>query len=880
MNAARALSVLMILLAASSLASASQGVHYTYLWHLEQPIYWPAPDASGVRYERAWESIQAKDAGAAHPENDLIEIFGKDDRVAAYQWRVKESLASIAGHPEAGAAVSYSGGLIENIQSLGEANQLGYSPSWNQSMKEAQALQTSQGTPRLDMVIFSFHHALLPLIDDRVVRRQLELYQAVYGDVWLSAAQSKGLFPSEMAFSERLIPALVDAGLEWVIVSNAHLSRACADYPFVAGSGGDNIPPPNPAVQLNPAQGSYNRISIDRGVSPANAYPFAYQPHYARHVDPETGQAYKIVVVPAAQAESWKDGYSCYGLDEAAEYAGSADPDHPILVLMAHDGDNAFGGGFSYYLECVPTLAGQAADKGLVPSSIAGYLKDHPVDPDDVVKVEDGAWVNADGDFGAPSFWNWSWPLMNDAGQVDLANGWAEDQRNFAVITAATNAVLTAEDLVGPSDIRKILYPTDGADGLEQAWHFLFGALNSGYMYYGKVLDMELKPVVGSNEALARADQASGGFAGDDTPPTMFIPQRYPDNPGGPNFGPLYKYQLQELASDTWFWTFAFDVSGITEVSLEYRLDGDGSNDMGTDHNETYAGGADVGAWQSLPMTLRVFPKGNVTDDPEIDTSILPTEIADLYYAQLTGVQGALVDYHVRAVDSLGNVARSPIQHVWIGEGGAAAPGVWEPPYPDCDDVVTVRAEQPGWLHWGVDGWQEPPPALWPPGSEGFGDGKSIESPLAPCGEGYCVEIGPFGELASRVDFVFHFEDGSWVDNGGSDYLITISPCGGPNPDPGTEPQPEPTPDAMTPDAPPGHDAGGRAETIAGQDGAGGDHGGAWSPSWDAGAGGSRDGGGSGGCAVGAPEPTPALGLLLALALGLLRSRRLNPRID
>lgn len=25
------------------------------------------------------------------------------------------------------------------------------------------------------------------------------------------------------------------------------------------------------------------------------------------------------------------------------------DPEHPILVMLAHDGDNAFGGGYSYY---------------------------------------------------------------------------------------------------------------------------------------------------------------------------------------------------------------------------------------------------------------------------------------------------------------------------------------------------------------------------------------------------------------------------------------------------------------------------------------------------------------------------------------------------
>lgn len=150
-------------------------------------------------------------------------------------------------------------------------------------------------------------------------------------EAWNDAKRSKGLFPSEMAFSERLIPTLAALGLEWVVVSNSHVSRACADYPWVAGSGGDNIPPPNRADQLNPAQGSYNRLSIDRGVSPANDFPFAYRPHRARYVDPATGLASSVVVVPAAQGEGWKDGYSCYGLDAADEYAATS------VVVTAED---------------------------------------------------------------------------------------------------------------------------------------------------------------------------------------------------------------------------------------------------------------------------------------------------------------------------------------------------------------------------------------------------------------------------------------------------------------------------------------------------------------------------------------------------------------
>lgn len=73
-----------------------------------------------------------------------------------------------------------------------------------------------------------------------------------------------GLFPAEMVFTERAIPVLVEAGIEWVIVANNHISRACKvnnysskylfynlmlkGYPY--SPHGDNNSPPNPADQV------------------------------------------------------------------------------------------------------------------------------------------------------------------------------------------------------------------------------------------------------------------------------------------------------------------------------------------------------------------------------------------------------------------------------------------------------------------------------------------------------------------------------------------------------------------------------------------------------------------------------------------------------
>ncbi len=336
------------LLLAALLITLNDPVHVTWLWHLEQPIYWPGPDDSGHRYQTADDSLENRWAGETHPENDLEEIFGKDDRVAVYQWRVRDSINAIQGFGNAGAQVSYSGGLIENIASLGAANAFGYSPSWADPLREARTWRTSGGHPRLEIVQFSFHHALLPLVDQEVARMELELYAHAYGPTWGTEAISRGLFPSEMAFAEHLIPVLEDVGIEWVVVSNSHLSRATENYPWVAGSGGDNIPPPNRWDQQNPSQDYFNRVSIDRGVSPANAVPFAYTPHWARWVDPDTGSESRVVVVPAAQSESWRDGYSCFGVDDVNALAEHDTGDRPMLLLLAHDGDNAFGGGFTW----------------------------------------------------------------------------------------------------------------------------------------------------------------------------------------------------------------------------------------------------------------------------------------------------------------------------------------------------------------------------------------------------------------------------------------------------------------------------------------------------------------------------------------------------
>ncbi len=754
-------------------ASLAEDLHFTYLWHMEQPIYWPVRQGAGPdRYERAWESIQQTDAGRVNPRNDLREIFQTADRVAAYQFRPRDAVDLMRQlAPEAGVQVSFSGGLIENLQSLGNAGQLGYGPTWSRWYREARNWSTPSGSPRLDVVLFPFHHPLLPLCDENTVRKQIQLYKLVYGDTWSSQpTRSRGCFPSEMAFSERLIPILVQENVDWVIVSNEHISRACENFPLVLGSGGVNCEPPNAADRLNPPQSDWFRLSISRGNAPANAVPFAYTPHYSRYLDPQTGDEYKLIVVPAAQALGWVDGSQPFPQSHLDTLNAFNDPARPMLVLLAHDGDNFFGGGFSYYMEATPNLVNQATAAGYVATTVEQYLANHPVPADDVVHVEDGAWVNADADFGSPTFLNWNWPLLDASGQVDIANGWHVDERNWAVITAAQNRVDTAEQIAGGVDLAQVLAPSAAASPAERAWHYFNGALNSGFMYFGTTLDHEVKPAVACNIATSHADQVILDGAADTTPPTIWIPQRWPYNPGSVNFGAPHGYQQVVDDGDFWVWTFAYDVSGLDSVVLKLRTDQDGRVD---DDNRTYVGGPGVDAWQTLPMTRRPFPATNVYNDPGIDFFVLPQYIADQYTVEVTGYREVLLDYYVEAVDARGVVKRSPIQHVFVGDGEGSTggptdrvtfapnPGVagaplqidYDPTNGPLASAATVFA------HLGYDDWSIVLP--------------DFALTWDPQGALWTTTINVPAEVI-QVDVAFNDGAGTWDNNNGQDWHLPV----------------------------------------------------------------------------------------------------------
>jgi|GEM_PF-311414 len=793
---------LLLLTQIPALADPNTGVHTTWLWHLHQPIYWPDRRDYGLdHYENAWDTIQQQNAGRPDPSPEVLStIFGEADRVNVYQGEIETVLGGLLSYPNAGAQVNYSGALMENVQSLAAVGWNGgngsYNSGWSNSFQIARSWTTSSGKSRLDLVNFTYHHAIAPLVDDQTLQMELLIHQRQMQIFWgTNAPLSRGYFPAETCFSEHIIPILNQVGVAWTVVANNHLARSCADFPLVLGSGGENCDIPNLADQLNPPQGTnnYQRISIERGCGPTQVMPFGFQLHFARYVDPNSGAASEIILVPSDQVLSWRDSYATWDLGMISPIAARNDPSKPALVLCAHDGDNAWSGGYSYYNEWVPQMASTAVSDGYEPTTIEQFISDFPPSTNDIVHVEDGGWVFADGDFGSPTFINWNWPPSYTDGSgnniVDPSLGTTDKGDNWRVIIATENRVETAQQVSGITpNIDQVRDPgsfSGTPNAIELGWHYCLASLDSGFVYYGCTGDECERAVVAQSNACRNVDAViAANPAADSTPPTVFLPQRSPWNPGGTNFGVQYGYQETVAPnSDFWIWTYAYDASGITNVSLLFR--NDGTNPPTSDQFKTYAGGPLAGAWQTNNMTRRVTP---------MVAGYTPEYIADYYYTQVIGISNAFVDYFVSATDAYGNTQRTPIQHVWVAAGsgggnggGGTGPATVSPAPPVAGNPVTIQYNPAGrilasaanvYIHLGWNNWTtvvSPDPAM----TLNTTSNVWLFTTNVPIN-------------ATELDCDFNNGTGTWDNNGGEgiDFRFAVST--------NANPQPPPQPQGLT----------------------------------------------------------------------------------
>lgn len=735
-------------------------IQYGFLWHMHQPNYYP--------YESITQ-IQANNRFGF----DVVGVH--NNRFGPYTTWPRNAVQAghNAGLQHLGAQVSFTGALIENLNVLRDAGVGGGMwNNWSAGYFDAISLQTGLGNSRLDLVAFGYHHPLAPLLDRRDLIMQVRLHKHLYNQTWNGLPYSKGMFPAENAFSIRMIPALVSEGLDWVMVDNIHFDRACVNYPHTNAS---NLFAPNRADQLNPdpAANGGAWVQLNNVWAPSRvSAPFGYQPHRVQYVDPNTGAVSKIVAIPTARYEGNEDGRGGYGALQyesvMSQYLSyNTDASRPMFVVLHHDGDNYGGGTDSYYHSNFQNMV--SWDVGAANyecTTVADYLERFPVPADSVIHVEDGSWAGADN--GDPEFRKW-------LGDPD-SSGWSPDRNSWAVMTAARNRVYHADDTAPHTGMAGIL--SGNGTLTEKAWHFLLCGQASDYWYWdnsGEPWDSNVTRAC--NQAVTFADQViSANPNTDTTAPAVFIPQREPYNPGALEWGNTPQ------PSDFEVWTYAYDVNGLGSITLKWRTDKDGANPLGSVENETYAGGPEVNAWQSVSMTER--------PDPPIPAAanILPaTYRAKQFYGMITGQKNVLVDYYVEAVDTKGNTHRSDIFHVWVGDGGGSGTArvTTSPETLSAGQPVEIRYIAAGGpltgatainLYWGINNWTgvTTTPMTWD-----AGDARWEVTVTVPVG-------------ATRFDCVFNNGLGAWDNNNSANWQFTVA--AGPSPTPTGTPLPTGTP--------------------------------------------------------------------------------------
>ena len=439
-----------------------------------------------------------------------------------------------------------------------------------------------------------------------------------------------------------MIPALLEAGVQVVLVDNIHFDRCVQDYPF---STGENLFPPNPADQRMPNTTVTHWVGLQGVWDPSKvSVPYGYQPHYVQYTDPVTGLVSSIIAFPGARYEGVEDARGGFGALDYAYVMGqlafaNTDEAHPVFVMLAHDGDNYGGGTDSYYQgNWQSMISWLQSDSSFECSTVADYMQQYPPSVDDIIHVEDGSWSGANN--GDPLFLKWN---------PDWFSPVYEPERNsFLVMIAGMNRVLTANTIAPYGSLENVLQGTGTAT--EKALHFMLVSQASDYEYWPTVQQWNSDPTIGVNTACIFADQViTGNSQAETTPPTIFLPQREFWNPGAVNWNPgkpdpavfgisTAVYDVSGVAMVTLYTLFSYGVTAPTPAMLLYSA---------------------PGRW----VTTILQPTAAVPSQ----TDPLPNYIANLYTTNVTcGICGGLISYYVMATDSINNVQRSPIQHVYV----------------------------------------------------------------------------------------------------------------------------------------------------------------------------------------------------------------------
>ena len=665
---------------AVALPAAAGTIPAAHVYHNHMPNFWPfyAVDVvakynatalgAPVRYLYDGEVINMKvnpppgysyflpaaQGGSIMPHDDLVTYYSPDAKTGAYQYwpmQVANEMQSFSG-AKGQVHVTMSGAVINNVQSMSTlGNVAGYSnPNWGQSWANTfSTLKTTNNFRTLDTIHFTGHHSMGPLVGPEYFLKELIYQNATLAQPYFlggNFVSSKGYFPTELGFSDRLIPTLAKLGVQWSVLGNNHLSRTLKDYPYATyDATGDTLTsPPNRADLRNTSTvGSWVAAGMaHEQQNIVNKFPFASTPHWVRHVDAATGAVTKIAGVPVSQNGSWLEGWEgSTTVDEIAPYA-AIEPRQ--FFVVAHDGDNA--GGRAGALSTWQAGHGTTCTGTGYCLGIDEYLRAKPIPATDIVHVQDGSWVDTRDSSSDPTWYHWHLPFLIWKGQfpefnrvnglnltpktnlkglqegatVSFEYGWHYLERNFALLQASLNYAKTAEQVwldAHPTHWKPttaldsqvthagnqlnpwmMSYPVKGnpaadyaggANPAELAWYFMLPAMDSGFGYYDENKDDSVKPTLAFNNSLAFSKPyVQANLANDRTGPSAWWPQRYPYNPGSVNGSKAEGWTVQHYSNDFGIYTYAYDVSGIASARVMVRVHATNTIDATDDAYKVY----------------------------------------------------------------------------------------------------------------------------------------------------------------------------------------------------------------------------------------------------------------------------------------------------
>lgn len=521
------------------------------------------------------------------------------------------------GLPHGGLSTTWSGSLIEQLDRCGARGWCGGRfNGWNGPLRGIAPQKTALGNPRIEFSAFGFYHPLMPLIPHRDIVRQILWHRDVIREAF-GVEASRVMFPPETAFHVRMIPALLEAGVEAVMYDSIHRYRTCEAYPYAGINEG--MLPPNPSDQVNPAADDWFQM---RNVwAGSQIAPSLLRPEYIEYVDPD-GKSYKIIGVPAERYIGNEDARGGFGALQYPDVlgqvynqivdTGSFDPKHPPFFILHSDGDNHGGGADSYYGSNTGAMVHWLHDDPRFElTTVSDYLQRFPPDPNRTVHIEPGSWAGADN--GDPQFMKWF-------SRYDQP--YSPDLNSWAVLTAMQNLVHALED-ANPNQ-----------EGLHDAWRLMLTAQTSCYWYWTGQHVWDQQVTNAANLGYQRLKSAADALVSsgrDVCGPTIFAPWVIPENPGGKKWG---QGCLLDAPKEGRVHTFIYDISGLKRVSLVLRTASGESTMTMTDHGPYPS---ETGA----QITGSLF------------TADLPVGAGDLRY-------------YIEAEDKAGNVGRSALERVFM----------------------------------------------------------------------------------------------------------------------------------------------------------------------------------------------------------------------